>query len=114
MFLCELDGYAPAGDAVRGRPILTLADFDTRFLRLLLDVYHRRECAETKTTPVERWEAKGFLPRMPDSLEQLDLLLIHVARRTQGKIHSLRGLQYDLDGPCPTPRSELYAPLAGL
>ena len=31
---------------------------------------------ETKTPPVERWEANGFLPRMPDSLEQLDLLLI--------------------------------------
>jgi hypothetical protein len=26
--------------------------------------------------PVERWEANGFLSRMPDSLEQLDLLLI--------------------------------------
>ena len=38
MFLCELDGYSPAGDAVR-------------------------------------WEANGFLPRMPDSLEQLDLLM---------------------------------------
>lgn len=85
MFLSELDGYASAGDAVRGRPILTLADFDTRFLRLLLDVYHRRECAETKTTPIERWEAKGFLPRMPDSLEQLDLLLISRGQEDSGE-----------------------------
>ena len=30
--------------------------------------------------PIERWEANGFLPRMPDSLEQLDLLLIQVAK----------------------------------
>jgi hypothetical protein len=29
--------------------------------------------------PVERWEANGFLPQMPDSLEHLDLLLIQVA-----------------------------------
>jgi putative transposase len=83
MFMCELDGYAPAGGAVRGKPTLTLADFDARFRTFLLDVYHRRECAETKIPPAERWEANGFLPRMPDSLEQLDLLLIQVAKARQ-------------------------------
>ena len=83
MFLCELDGYAPAGGVVRGKPTLTLAEFDTRFRAFLLDVYHRRENAETKMPPVERWEANGFLPRMPDSLEQLDLLLIQVAKARQ-------------------------------
>jgi putative transposase len=83
MFLCELDGYAPAGGAVRGKPTMTLAEFDTRFRAFLLDVYHRRENAETKTPPAERWEANGFLPRMPDSLEQLDLLLIQVAKARQ-------------------------------
>jgi putative transposase len=80
MFLCELDGYAPAGGAVRGKPTLSLADFDARLRTFFLDVYHRRENAETKTPPAERWEANGFLPRMPDSLEQLDLLLIQVAQ----------------------------------
>ena len=83
MFLCEMDGYAPAGGAVRGKPTLTLADFEARFRTFLLDVYHRRENAGTKTPPAERWEASGFLPRMPDSLEQLDLLLIHVAKARQ-------------------------------
>lgn len=80
MFLCELDGYAPAGGAVRGKPKLTLADFDARFREFLLEVYHRRACAETKMPLAERWEANGFLPRMPESLEQLDLLLIQVAK----------------------------------
>ena len=89
MFLCELDGYAPASGAVRGKPTLTLADFDARFRRFLLDVYHRRECAETKTPPAERWEATGFLPRMPDSLEQLDLLLIQVARTRQVRVDGI-------------------------
>ncbi|HEX6881252.1 MAG TPA: DDE-type integrase/transposase/recombinase, partial [Terriglobales bacterium] len=83
MFLCELEGYAPAGGAVRGKPTLTLAAFDTKFRDFLLGVYHRRESSETKMPPVERWEATGFLPRMPDSLEQLDLLLIQVARARQ-------------------------------
>jgi putative transposase len=57
MFLCELDGFAPAGGAVRGKPMLTLAEFDTRFRTFLLDVYHRRENSETKMPPGERWEA---------------------------------------------------------
>ncbi|MEU4516695.1 Mu transposase C-terminal domain-containing protein [Nonomuraea wenchangensis] len=33
-----------------------------------------------------RWEAGGFIPRMPDSLEQLDLLLLTVAKPR--KIHT--------------------------
>ena len=89
MFLCELDGYAPAGGAVRGKPTLTLADFDARFRTFLLDVYHRRECAKTKIPPAERWEANGFLPRMPDSLEQLDLLLIQVAKARQVRVDGI-------------------------
>jgi putative transposase len=83
MFLCELDGFAPAGGAVRGKPTLTLAEFDSQFRTFLLDVYQRRENAETKLPPAERWQANGFLPRMPDSLEQLDLLLIQVAKARQ-------------------------------
>jgi putative transposase len=83
MFLCELDGFAPAGGGVRGKPTLTLPGFEARFRTFLLDVYHRRENAETKMPPAERWQANGFLPRMPDSLEQLDLLLIQVAKARQ-------------------------------
>lgn len=89
MFLCELEGYAPAGGAVRGKPTLTLAEFDTKFRDFLLDVYHRREHAETKMPPAERWERNGFLPRMPDSLEQLDLLLIQVAKARQVRVDGI-------------------------
>ena len=96
MFLCELDGYAPPGGGVRGKPTLTLAELDSRLRTFLLDVYHRRECAETKTPPAERWEASGFLPRMPESLEQLDLLLIQVAktRRVRRDGIHFHGLRY--------------------
>ena len=95
MLLCELNGYAPGG-GVRGKPTFTLAEFDVLFRAFLLDVYHRRENAETKTPPVERWEAKGFLPRMPDSLEQLDLLLIQVAKARQVRVDGIhfRNLRY--------------------
>jgi putative transposase len=88
MFLCELDGYA-LGGAVRGKPTLTLAEFDAKFRAFLLDVYHRRANAETKTPPPERWEANAFLPRMPDSLEQLDLLLIQVAKARQVRVDGI-------------------------
>jgi putative transposase len=89
MFLCELDGYAPAGGAIRGKPTLTLADLDSRLRTFFLEVYHRREHAGIKTPAAERWEANGFLPRMPDSLEQLDLLLIHVAKTRQVRVDGI-------------------------
>ncbi len=41
--------------------------------------------SEAKQPPIARWSAGGWLPRMPDSLEQLDLLLLTVARRR--KVH---------------------------
>jgi hypothetical protein len=63
-----------------GKATLTLAEFDTRFRAFLLDVYHRRENAETKKPAIKQCETNGFLRRMPDSLEQLDLLLIQVAK----------------------------------
>ena len=49
-----------------------------------------RACAETKTPPAERWEANGFLPRMPESLEQLDLLLVQVAKARQVRADGIR------------------------
>jgi putative transposase len=96
MFLCELAGYAPEGGAVRGKPTLTLEEFEARLRPFLLDIYHRRACAETKTPPVERWERNGFLPRMPESLEQLDLLLIQVAKARQVRVDGIhfQGLRY--------------------
>ena len=89
MFLCELPGYAPSGGGVRCKASLTLAELDAKFRSFLLDMYHRRDNAETKTPPIERWEANGFLPRMPDSLEQLDLLLIQVAKARQVRVDGI-------------------------
>jgi putative transposase len=89
MFLCELDGYAPADRPMRGQPKLSLSEFEARFHTFLLDVYHRQDCGETGVPPVERWESKGFLPRMPVSLEHLDLLLIQVARARQVRVDGI-------------------------
>jgi putative transposase len=85
MFLCELPGYAPPKHPVRGHPALTLSDLDTCFRAFVFGVYHDHPHSETDVPPQDRWEAGGFLPQMPDSLEQLDLLLLTVP--TPRKIH---------------------------
>lgn len=39
-----------------------------------------RPHSEIQMAPQARWEAGGFVPRLPDSLEHLDLLLLTVAK----------------------------------
>ena len=41
------------------------------------------QARELPVAPQARWEATGFLPRLPESLEQLDLLLLTVAKARQ-------------------------------
>jgi putative transposase len=96
MFLCDLPGYVSPKGGMRGKPALTLPELDRSLGAFFVEVYHRRAHSETKTLPSERWEAGGFIPRMPDSLEQLDLLLLTVTRAR--KIHAdgirYQGLRY--------------------
>lgn len=79
LFLQDVPGYAPKG-YTQAQAILTLAAFEQRFRTWLLEDYHRRVHSETECRPKERWEKGGFVPRMPTSLEQLDLLLLTVAK----------------------------------
>jgi putative transposase len=95
LFLSGLPGYTPQGPA-RPTPTLTLPQLDQRLKTFFLDDYHHRVHGETGMPPQERWEAGGFLPHLPESLEQLDLLLLTVAKpRTvqQDGIH-FQGLRY--------------------
>ena len=77
MFLCTQDGYL---GKVRRKPSLTLEELDARFRLFLLTEYHSHTTSDHRFVPLKRWEGDGFLPRMPDSLEQLDLLLVHEIR----------------------------------
>ena len=83
-FLCTLPGYAPAGPPM-GTPSLTLPELTNRFRTFVLDDYHQQPHSEMGMAPQARWEQGGFLPHLPDSLEQLDLLLLTVA--TPRKVH---------------------------
>ncbi len=97
MCLSALPGYAPPGTPDRaGQARLTLPELDAAIGQFLTGDYHHQVHSETRQTPAQRWSAGGFLPRMPDSLEQLDLLLLTVARPR--KIHPdgvhFQGLRY--------------------
>lgn len=64
---------------------LTLAELDHALGAFFVGTYNQREHGETGQPPQARWEAGAFLPHMPDTLEQLDLLLLTVA--TPRRIH---------------------------
>jgi putative transposase len=82
LFLSTQPGYAPEG-RTGVVPSLSLPLFDTRFRDWLLESYHQRPQEDLPMPPQARWEASAFLPQMPDSLEQLDLLLLTVAKGRQ-------------------------------
>jgi putative transposase len=75
---------------------LTLSQLDAAVGRYIVDTYHRRVHPETGQTPPTRWAAGGWLPRMPDSAEALDLLLLTVAtpRKVQRDGIRCHGLRY--------------------
>jgi putative transposase len=79
LFLCTLPGYAPAGVSPTGT-LLTLSELDGRLRDFLLNDYYQRVHGETRMAPQARWEAGGFLPHLPESLEQLDVLLLTISK----------------------------------
>ncbi len=79
LFLQDIPGYTPKGYRASDAK-LTLPAFEQKFRTWLLEEYHHRVHSETKCKPADRWEAGGFVPRMPDSKEQLDLLLLTVTK----------------------------------
>lgn len=95
-FLAALPGYTPPGSAPPPTPTLTLSELETGFRSFVVADYHQRIHSETGAPPQARWDAGGFLPRLPDSLKQLDLLLLTVA--TPRKVHPdgihFQGMRY--------------------
>jgi putative transposase len=82
LFLQDLPGYSPTGH--KGAQA-TLTSCEEKFRTWLLSDYHNRIHSATRCLPADRWQRGGFFPRMPRSLEQLDLLLLTVrkTRRVQ-------------------------------
>jgi putative transposase len=80
LLLPHLSGFV-GENGTTGGTLLSLSAFDTCFRTWLTEDYHERVQEEIKQAPQARWEDSGFLPHMPASLEQLDLLLLHVAKK---------------------------------
>lgn len=89
----RVSGSSRPGSA---QAVLTLAELDAAIGRFIFEIYNQRIHSETGQAPQQRWEAGGYLPAMPESLEQLDLLLLTVAKSR--KVHPdgihFQGLRY--------------------
>jgi putative transposase len=94
VLLSQLPGYAPAGTPPAAT--LSLADLTGELERYLVDGYQVTPHSTTGVAPEARWAAGGFLPRMPESLEQLDLLLLTVPKMRRVHPDGIRfsGLRY--------------------
>lgn len=72
------------GRLVGGRPAtparLSLAELDAAIGGFVVGNYNLRTHGGTGVSPRTAWLGSGWLPRMPDSLEELDLLLVMVAK----------------------------------
>ncbi len=79
LFLCHQPGYSPPG-AGRGEPTLTMSELDERMRQFVVETYNQRPHGETGVPPQMRWKGGAFLPRVPESLERLDLLLLTMAK----------------------------------
>ncbi|MGH3800437.1 MAG: Mu transposase C-terminal domain-containing protein [Pseudonocardiaceae bacterium] len=92
--LATLPGHLAPG-ARHPDPVLTVTDLD-QTIGEFVAVYNDRVHPEIGTSPREAWLGHGWMPRMPDSLEQLDGFLLHVAKSRvvqRDGIH-FQGLRY--------------------
>lgn len=76
--LPELPGHLAEGQPETA-PSLSLSQLDAAIGSYITHTYNLRPHGEIGPAPKASWIADGWLPRMPDSLEALDLLLISVA-----------------------------------
>jgi putative transposase len=93
--LPELPGHVVKGGPV-SPPKLSLAQLDTAIGGFVAQTYNLRVHSETGQAPLDAWRSAGFLPRLPDSLEELDLLLVMHAKPRQVRRDGVRfqGLRY--------------------
>lgn len=92
--LAALPGHIASG-ARQPAPTLTLPELDLA-LGSFITAYNHRIHREVGASPRDTWVSEGWLPRMPESLDQLDGLLLTVPKlRTVQRdgIH-FQGLRY--------------------
>ncbi|WP_308113719.1 Mu transposase C-terminal domain-containing protein [Arthrobacter sp. ISL-30] len=78
VLLAELPSHLSRGTPPA--PGITLKELDETIGRFIMADYHQREHPEIKATPHNAWTGDGWLPRLPASMDELNLLLLTVAK----------------------------------
>ena len=76
--LARLPGYLH--NVRNPKPGLSISELDTALGEFIGQNYHQREHQEIKETPQKAWQGNGWLPRLPESIDELNLLLLTVAK----------------------------------
>jgi len=94
VLLSRLPGFSRTESGRRA--VLTQSELAAKIETYLIEEYLVTPHSTTGQAPQARWEAGGFLPQMPDSLERLDLLLLTVARTRRVQQDGIRfmGMRY--------------------
>ncbi len=77
--LPELPGHLKNGK-LASPPRLSLPELDKAIGRYIVSDYNARVHSATGESPLDAWRGEAWLPRLPETLEELDSLLIMVAR----------------------------------
>lgn len=93
--LVELPGNLRNGQ-LTSTPRLSLSELDAAVGGYIISNYNVRSHREVGRTPVDAWRGEGWLPRMPDTLAELDSLLVMVAKPRMVHRDGIRfeGLRY--------------------
>ncbi len=94
LLLSKLEGYAPIGYK-SPQAVLNLTELTAELERFIYE-YNQSPHSETKEAPEKRWSATGFLPQLPESIEDLDLLLLTIKQKRRIHRDGIRfqGLRY--------------------
>lgn len=79
-----LPSYYP-NNSLKPTSTIDLSHLSQLVEAFIIEEYHQTIHQSTQITPIEKWSADSFLPQLPTSIEELDLLLLTVP--TRRKIH---------------------------
>ncbi|WP_320204026.1 Mu transposase C-terminal domain-containing protein [Agrobacterium rosae] len=77
--LPELPGHLVEGKPV-SPPGLSLSELNAAIGAFIVGNYNKRVHGTIGEAPIDAWRADGWLPRLPENLEALDMLLVMVAK----------------------------------
>ena len=75
--LADLPGYLTRGQR-HPKPALTLPELDTAIGEFIGERYHHRTHPGINDSPYRAWIGDGWLPRLPETVDDLNLLLLTV------------------------------------